>query len=94
MRMLTSCQDNGATRVIPGSHLWGTEQPRPEQAIPMVCPSGSVVYFVGTTWHGGGPNTSNSPRTSATVQYCQPYVRFFLSFLPRAVWEVLGGNGR
>ena len=75
MQILIIFQENGATRVIPGSHLWGAEKPRKEQAIPMVCPAGSVVYFIGTTWHGGGPNTSTSSRMSATVQYCQPYVR-------------------
>lgn len=31
-------------------------------------------YFISTTWHGGGANVSRSPRLSATVQYCQPYV--------------------
>ncbi|KFZ09655.1 hypothetical protein V501_05519 [Pseudogymnoascus sp. VKM F-4519 (FW-2642)] len=84
--------ENGATRVIPGSHLWGSERPRKEQAIPMVCPAGSVIYFIGTTWHGGGPNTSTSSRMSATVQYCQPYIRSlenqFLAVDPRRLPEI------
>ncbi|KFY18171.1 hypothetical protein V492_00106 [Pseudogymnoascus sp. VKM F-4246] len=29
-------EENGATRVIPGSHLWGDEYPRKGQTIPMV----------------------------------------------------------
>ncbi len=41
----------------------------------MVCPPGSVLYFIGTTWHGAGANRSNKARRSLTVQYCQPYIR-------------------
>jgi ectoine hydroxylase-related dioxygenase (phytanoyl-CoA dioxygenase family) len=33
------------------------------------------VYFVSTLWHGGGANVSDRPRQSATVQYCNPYIR-------------------
>lgn len=69
---------NGATRLIPGSHLWGPaseKQPREADCISAVCDEGSVVYFVSTLWHGGGENTSEKVRRSATVQYCQPYLR-------------------
>jgi hypothetical protein len=69
---------NGATRLIPGSHVWGpaaVRQPREEDCISAVCEEGSVVYFVSTLWHGGGRNTSERVRRSATVQYCQPYLR-------------------
>ncbi|KAK2802924.1 hypothetical protein FQN50_007169 [Emmonsiellopsis sp. PD_5] len=58
------------------NHTWGAEvKGRYENTIPMECPSGSAVYFIGTTWHCGGANKSNMPRKSATVQYCQPYIR-------------------
>ncbi|KAK2788911.1 hypothetical protein FQN52_006444 [Onygenales sp. PD_12] len=67
---------NGATRLIPGSHTWGAEvKGKYEDTIPMECSSGSAVYFIGTMWHCGGANNSNMPRKSATVQYCQPYIR-------------------
>ncbi|EFW16937.1 hypothetical protein D8B26_003747 [Coccidioides posadasii str. Silveira] len=68
--------ENGATGVIPGSHTWGADRRgKYEETVPMVCPAGSVVYFIGTTWHCGGANNSSKPRKSATVQYCQPYIR-------------------
>ena len=68
---------NGATRVVPGSHNWETGVvPTEDQAMPMTCPAGSALYFIGTTWHGGGSNRTQKPRMSATVQYCQPYVSF------------------
>ena len=67
---------NGATRVIPGSHLWGSERLGEErEAVPAVCPRGSVIYFLGTTWHSGGANRSDRPRHAATIQYCRPFVR-------------------
>ncbi|KAK2749370.1 hypothetical protein FQN57_006302 [Myotisia sp. PD_48] len=67
--------ENGATGVIPGSHLWADQVPKYEDTIPMVCPAGSAVFFIATTWHCGGQNKSNASRMSATVQYCQPYIR-------------------
>lgn len=69
-------EKNGATRVVPGSHLWGGERvPTFEESIPAGCPEGSVIFFVSTMWHGGGPNETEQGRQSLTVQYCQPYVR-------------------
>ncbi|KAK7409489.1 hypothetical protein QQX98_008339 [Neonectria punicea] len=67
---------NGATRIISGSHKWGSDRlGKDDEAIPAVCPRGSVIYFLGTTWHSGGANRSSMPRHAATIQYCQPYIR-------------------
>lgn len=69
---------NGATRIIPRSHLWDSEkarQPNEEQTIPALVPEGGVVYFLSTLIHGGGQNTTEQARQSATVQYCNPYIR-------------------
>lgn len=67
---------NGATRVLPTSHLWGPEQKADRRkTIPAVCPAGSVIYYLGTTFHSGGPNRSDKPRHAVTIQYCQPYLR-------------------
>ncbi|AZD08589.1 MmcH [Pseudomonas chlororaphis] len=70
--------DNGATVVIPGSHLWDGRLPTAaEQAAvqPVVMPRGSVVFFLGTLWHGGGANRSGAPRLALTAQYCEPWAR-------------------
>ena len=69
---------NGATRVIPGSHRWGARSPTADEvaaAVPVVMPAGSVVFFTGTLWHGGGANRTDAPRLAVTAQYCEPWVR-------------------
>ncbi len=69
--------DNGATEVIPGSHLWGTEHPdeRPHEVVPVEMPAGSVVLFDGALWHRGGENRSQRTRLALSPQYCQPWLR-------------------
>ena len=67
---------NGATVVVPRSHEWGSDRvPTREEAIPAVMPAGSVIFFLGTTWHGGGKNRSTEARFAITHQYCEAYVR-------------------
>ncbi len=81
--------DNGGTRVVPGSHLWGSQMPAAadlERVQPIEMPAGSMLVFSGTLWHGGGANVSDAPRLGVTVQYCEPWCRtvenFGLSIAP------------
>lgn len=70
--------DNGATVIYSGSHLWDdARRPNPEkdECIKAVMPAGSVVLFLGTTWHGGGANASEASRLAFTCQYCEPWLR-------------------
>jgi Phytanoyl-CoA dioxygenase (PhyH) len=67
---------NGATRIIPGSHTWdSSRRGQPEETVAALVPEGGVVYFLSTLWHGGGANVTDKARRSATVQFCQPYIR-------------------
>ena len=69
-------EDNGATLIVPGSHTWGDDRtPRESDAIKAVMPQGSVVFFLGTTWHCGGANQSDTARFAITHQYCEAYMR-------------------
>jgi ectoine hydroxylase-related dioxygenase (phytanoyl-CoA dioxygenase family) len=80
--------DNGATTLIPGSHLWGDERkPRREDMIPAIMPAGSMCYFLNTVWHSGGANTSNKTRRSLTAQYCQPWIRTYENMTVALGWE-------
>jgi ectoine hydroxylase-related dioxygenase (phytanoyl-CoA dioxygenase family) len=52
---------NGATRVVPGSHRWAVErQPQTEEIAVAEMGAGSAVLYLGSTIHGGGPNTTES----------------------------------
>jgi ectoine hydroxylase-related dioxygenase (phytanoyl-CoA dioxygenase family) len=70
--------ENGATELIPGSHLWaGGETPfnRPFEPAAAVMPAGSVLVFDAATWHRGGANRSQGTRLALSPQYCQPWLR-------------------
>jgi ectoine hydroxylase-related dioxygenase (phytanoyl-CoA dioxygenase family) len=67
---------NGATRVVPGSHL--SDDPRgftQDDTVPAEMPSGSVVLYSGRTVHGGGANTTDSARTGVNVDYVLGWLR-------------------
>lgn len=69
--------DNGATEVIPGSHLWGAEHPDERAHTPRraVMPAGSALVFDAALWHRGGANRSPGTRLALSPQYCQPWLR-------------------
>jgi ectoine hydroxylase-related dioxygenase (phytanoyl-CoA dioxygenase family) len=69
--------DNGATVVVPGSHLWGDDRTPvdSDERVSMTMGAGSCVLFLGTLWHGGGANRSSSSRLAVTAQYCEPWLR-------------------
>ena len=50
----------GATRVVPGSHLWSDYKRRaePHEICQAVMPAGSVLLYTGRVIHGGGANTT------------------------------------
>jgi ectoine hydroxylase-related dioxygenase (phytanoyl-CoA dioxygenase family) len=69
--------DNGATEVIPGSHLWGQDHPdtRDIEPVPAAMPAGSAIVFDASLWHRGGSNRSSGTRLALSPQYCQPFLR-------------------
>ena len=67
---------NGATRVVPGSHRWTDE--RPGEATPTVVAemaAGSVMFFLGTLYHGGGANRTDQPRLGTILEYLVGWLR-------------------
>jgi len=68
--------DNGATVIVPGSHTWDDRLPGDGDArMPAVMRAGSVVFFLGTLWHGGGANRTDRGRLCVTAQYCARWCR-------------------
>lgn len=68
--------ENGATRAIPGSHLWPDESAASEdRTIQAVMPRGSICVFVGNLVHGGGANRSDRPRLGVIMEYAAAWLR-------------------
>lgn len=63
-------KENGATRVIPGSHLWGDEKPEFHEATEAEMKVGEALIMLGSLYHGGGSYPkplTNDPKESRTV---------------------------
>jgi ectoine hydroxylase-related dioxygenase (phytanoyl-CoA dioxygenase family) len=69
--------ENGATRVVPGSHRFLRAWHRPDLTrwANAVMPKGSALFYLGSTWHGGGANRSHAPRTGLINTYCLGWLR-------------------
>lgn len=65
--------ENGATRIVPGSHLWPADRDptsaRPDEVAQAVMTKGSIVMWLGKTVHGLGANTTDRPRQSFATSY-------------------------
>jgi ectoine hydroxylase-related dioxygenase (phytanoyl-CoA dioxygenase family) len=70
-------EDNGATRIIPGSHLRDHHPPLgpDHESIPAVMKRGSVMIYNGSLWHGGGANRTRERRVGIAMNYCAGYLR-------------------
>ena len=73
--------ENGATRVALGSHVGDPHRYKSaderfagtiEQA---VMPKGSVLFYMGNTWHGGAANRTDKPRAGLINTYALGWLR-------------------
>ncbi len=69
-------EENGATRVIPGSHLLEDKlQFKLEDSVPAEMKKGSVLLYTGAVYHGGGANQSNATRAGINITYNLSWLR-------------------
>ncbi|KAJ5904895.1 uncharacterized protein N7473_001811 [Penicillium subrubescens] len=71
-------KENGATRVIPKSHLWDDErEPKWEDGVAFAeMEPGSGMLFLGSVYHAGGENTTeNEYRYLYAIGYLRGYLR-------------------
>jgi ectoine hydroxylase-related dioxygenase (phytanoyl-CoA dioxygenase family) len=75
--------DNGATRVVPGSHVRRTDEAGTVEvdATPVEAPAGSAILIDGRTWHGTGANQTPDSRHAVLTTYCRPWVRPFANHM-------------
>ena len=72
-------EENGATRVVPGTHQSGKmprevmdnpADPHPDEVL-LTAPAGTVVIFNSHTWHGGTLNRSTKRRRAMHSYFCR-----------------------
>ena len=79
-------RENGATRIVPGSHRspdrerspreqFSLAPPAPEQIAYAEMPAGSAVVYSGGTIHAGGANSTDVARRGAHLSYCLGWLR-------------------
>lgn len=68
---------NGATNVVPGSHRWpeGRTPGEGDAVERAVMPAGSLMFFLGSVYHGGGANTTDRPRLGVILEYVCSWLR-------------------
>ena len=68
---------NGATRIIPGSHLrdHSPVYGRHYDSIAAEMRRGSVLIWHGSLWHGGGANRTDTRRVGIAMNYCAGWIR-------------------
>jgi len=82
-------ESNGATRLVPGSHLWDDKrEPTEVESVQAIMPKGSVCIFVGAIYHGGSRNvTTNDWRIGMFAGYILGWLRqeqnFYLTVPPK-----------
>jgi ectoine hydroxylase-related dioxygenase (phytanoyl-CoA dioxygenase family) len=96
--------ENGATHVVPGSHKWLDQTPTADSpTVRAVMPAGSVMFFLGSVYHGGGANNTDRPRLGVILELCAGWVRpqenhmlavpkEIVRELPEKLQELLGYN--
>jgi ectoine hydroxylase-related dioxygenase (phytanoyl-CoA dioxygenase family) len=68
--------ENGATRIVPGSHRWIDERPTADTpTVDVDMPAGSALIYLGSVWHGGGANHTDRARIGVVLHYAAAWLR-------------------
>ena len=86
-------QDNGATHLVPYSHIWTGAVDQSIEPIQIEMKSGSMVLWEGGMWHGGGANVTRDQERmgffiSHQVSYLRPQEIQLLAIPPQVVRQM------
>ena len=86
--------DNGATRVVPGSHK-SLKKPSwkggsIEGEVTLTGPAGSVAIWLSSTWHRPGPNTTDHPRRAVMCDFIRSWIKGWSDLRPAVTEEMAG----
>ncbi len=82
-------ESNGATRVVPGSHLSGRQPDANAKSVAATGPAGTALLCDGRIWHGTGANNTETPRRAVLTTFCTPQFRPQENYTVGARQEVL-----
>jgi ectoine hydroxylase-related dioxygenase (phytanoyl-CoA dioxygenase family) len=69
-------ENNGATRVVPGSPHWDVDRrPTDDEKTQAVMSAGSVLLYTGSVIHSGGENRTEAPRAGVNITYTLGWLR-------------------
>lgn len=69
-------EENGATRVVPGSVAWDDDRrATDDEKTQAVMSAGSVLFYSGSVIHSGGENRTEIDRTGINITYCLGWLR-------------------
>lgn len=84
-------EQNGATRVVPGSQSWTSFPANGEQhpdEILITGAQGSALIFNANLWHGGGANTTDTSRWALLLGYARWFIKPSFDFMQNTPAEI------
>lgn len=91
--------ENGATWIVPSSHLstaHGFDRTQlAEISLPAIGAAGDVLVFDARLWHCAGNNCSNASRRLIKMLYCEPWIRPQMDYVRATrpeVWNTFPGE--